>query len=310
VVVVGCGALGATAAEQLCRAGVGHLRLIDRDFVDSSNLQRQSLYTEEDAALSRPKAVAAAMHLRRLNSACDIAGQVVEVRASTIRAIIAGAAVVVDGTDNFPTRHLINEACVQAQIPWIYGACVGAYGVSLPIIPQETPCLGCLQDALPSAGDNPTCDTVGIIAPAVHVVAAWQVAEALKILVGDMKAVRRELWATDLWTNRFQHLDLTGGRDAGCAVCGPVPTFPRLNAKEEAAVVLCGRDAVQLRHAIQPDLDRLAAQLGPHLLLANEYLVRWRDGAITGTCFRDGRVLVQGVQDAVMARNFCDRWMG
>ena len=123
---------------------------------------------------------------------------------------------VIDGTDNFPTRHLINEACLQADIPWVYGACVGAYGVSFTILPGETPCMRCLQDELPSAGDNPTCDTAGIIPPAVHLVAAWQVAEALKIMIGDRQAVRRELWATDLWTNRFQRLKLGSARDPDC----------------------------------------------------------------------------------------------
>jgi molybdopterin/thiamine biosynthesis adenylyltransferase len=309
-VVIGCGALGAATAEQLCRAGVGTLRLVDRDFVEVSNLQRQSLYTEADAAAVTPKAVAAATHLRAINSACRLDARVAEVRASTVRDLVAGADVVVDGTDNFPTRHLLNEACVQAGIPWIYGACVGSYGVSLPILPGETPCLRCLQDELPAAGDNPTCDTAGIIPPAVHLVASWQVAEALKILVGDRAAVRRELWAMDLWQNRFQRLALAGARDLRCAVCGSEPTFPALTAGDPAAVVLCGRDAVQVSRAIAPDLPRFAAQLGAHLVIANEHLVRWRDGEVLATCFRDGRVIVQGLSDPVAARGFCDRWLG
>ena len=310
VAIVGCGALGAATAEQLCRAGVGHLRLIDRDFVEVSNLQRQTLYTEEDAAQSRPKALAAAAHLHQLHAACVLDPLVTDLRASNVRALVAGADVVLDGTDNFPTRHLINEACVQAGIPWIYGACVGAYGVSLPILPHITPCLRCLQDALPAAGDSPTCDSAGIIPPAVHLVAAWQVAEALKILVGDLAAVRRELWAVDLWANRMQRLALGTARDPACLVCGPDAIFPALHALDDATVILCGREAVQVSRAALPDLARFAAGLGTHLMMANEHLVRWRDGPITATCFRDGRVLVQGVHDPMAARTFCDRWLG
>lgn len=310
VVVVGCGALGAAAAEQLCRAGVGRLRLIDRDFVEASNLQRQALYTEADARASAPKAVAAAAHCAERNAACVVEPLVADVRVANVRELVAGATVVVDGTDNFPTRHLLNEACVQAGIPWIYGACVGAYGVSLPILPCVTPCLRCLQDELPAAGDNPTCDTAGIIAPAVHQVAAWQVAEALKILVGDLAAVRRELWAVDLWRNQQSRVRLGAARDARCAVCGPAPTWPALSAGDGGAVVLCGRDAVQVNRAVIPDLERFAAHLGDRLLAANGHLVRWRDGTVTATCFRDGRVIVQGVHDAAAARTFCDRWLG
>lgn len=310
VVVIGCGALGAAAAEQLCRAGVGRLRLVDRDFVEASNLQRQALYTEADAAAVLPKAVAAAAHCAERNSACRLEPLVADVRAANVRELVAGATVVVDGTDNFPTRHLVNEACVQAGIPWIYGACVGAYGVSLPILPGLTPCLRCLQDELPAAGDNPSCDTAGIIPPAVHQVAAWQVVEALKILVGDLDAVRRELWAVDLWRNQHSRVRLGAARDPRCAVCGPSPSWPALSAGDGATVVLCGRDAVQVSRAVTPDLQRFSAHLADHLLVANEHLVRWRDGAVTATCFRDGRVIVQGVHDAAAARTFCDRWLG
>jgi adenylyltransferase/sulfurtransferase len=309
VAVVGCGALGAAVAEQLCRAGVGFLRLIDRDFVELSNLQRQSLYDERDAQMALPKAVAAAGRLRQINHACTLEPVVEELRAANAEQLLAGVDLVLDGCDNFPTRHLVNEACARSATPWIYGACVGAYGLSVAIVPGRTPCLRCLQDELPGAGETPTCDTAGIIPPAVQVVAGWQVAEALKLLVGDHAAVRRELWASDLWRGTFQRLRLDGWRDPGCAVCGPQPTFPLLTTGDEAAVVLCGRDAVQVRRS-GVDLPRLAARLGPACLLVNDYLVRWRDGDLTATCFRDGRVIVQGVADGVRARAFCDRWLG
>ncbi len=307
--VIGCGALGAAVAEQLVRAGVGRIRLIDRDYVELSNLQRQSLYTEADAEQALPKAVAAASRLRAVNSRCEIEAIVDDVRAANVEQLVSGSHVVVDGCDNFPTRHLMNEACVRANIPWVYGACVGSYGLSVAILPGQTPCLRCVQDELPGAGESPTCDTSGIIPPAVQVVAGWQVAEALKILVGNIAAVRRVLWASDLWTGTFQRLDLAAGRDPACAVCGMTPRYPLLTAGDAAAVVLCGRDAVQIRRP-SAHLGQLRERLGSALLIANDYVVRWRDGEQTATCFCDGRVIVQGVQNAAQARAFCDRWLG
>ncbi len=309
VAVVGCGALGTAIAEQLCRAGVGFLRLIDRDFVEWSNLQRQSLFSEDDARRAAPKAVAAAERLRAINSTCVIEPLVEDLRAANAERLLSGVALVLDGCDNFPTRHLVNEVCCKLAMPWIYGACVGSYGISAPIIPGQTPCLRCLQDELPGAGETPTCDTAGIIPPAVQMVAAWQVAEALKLLIGDQAAVRRELWASDLWRGTFQRLRLTGWRQAGCPVCGSAATYPLLRAGDDAAVVLCGRDAVQIRRA-GIDLAAFAGRLGGALLVANAHLVRWQDGMVTATCFRDGRVIVQGVADASAARTFCDRWLG
>jgi molybdopterin/thiamine biosynthesis adenylyltransferase len=309
VAIIGCGALGTAIAEQLCRAGVGFLRLIDRDFVEWSNLQRQSLFSEDDARRSAPKAVAATERLRAVNSTCVIEPLVEDLRAANAERLLAKVDVVLDGCDNFPTRHLVNEVCCKQNTPWIYGACVGSYGLSVAIIPGQTPCLRCLQDELPGAGETPTCDTAGIIPPAVQLVAAWQVAEALKLLIGDQAAVRRELWASDLWRGTFQRLRLDGWRQPGCAVCGAAPTFPLLSAGDEAAVVLCGRDAVQIRRGAV-DLRAFANRLGPSLVLANDYLVRWQDGAITATCFRDGRVIVQGVSEVSTARALCDRWLG
>jgi molybdopterin/thiamine biosynthesis adenylyltransferase len=309
VAVIGCGALGTAIAEQLCRAGVGFLRLIDRDFVEWSNLQRQSLFSEDDARRAAPKAVAAAERLRAVNSTCIVEPLVEDLRAANAERLLSGAALVLDGCDNFPTRHLVNEACCKLGVPWIYGACVGSYGLSAPIIPGQSPCLRCLQDELPGAGETPTCDTAGIIPPAVQMVAAWQVAEALKLLVGDQAAVRRELWASDLWRGTFQRLRLDQWRQPGCAVCGAAPTYPLLSAGDDAAVVLCGRDAVQLRRGAI-ELSALAGRLGPALVVANDHLVRWRDGGATATCFGDGRVIVQGVSDASAARAFCDRWLG
>lgn len=310
VLIAGCGALGSAAAEQLCRAGVGRLRLVDRDFVEPSNLQRQTLYTEADAAAALPKAVAARARLAALDATVAIEAVVAEIHAGNVRELVAGCDLVIDGGDNFALRHLLNEACCLAGIPWVYAACVGAYAVSLPIVPGETPCLRCLQDQLPAAGESPTCDSVGIIAPAVHLASAWQVAEALKLLVGDRAAVRRELWAADLWAGTFQRLRLDGARDPDCAACGPEATHPALAAPVGPAIALCGRDAVQIAGRGTADLAAFAAALGPALRLANGHLVRWSDGDLHGTCFRDGRVIVQGTADPQRAAAFRDRWMG
>jgi adenylyltransferase/sulfurtransferase len=309
VAVVGCGALGTAIAEQLCRAGVGFLRLIDRDFVEWSNLQRQSLFSEDDARRVAPKAVAAAERLRAVNSACTTEPLVEDLRAANAERLLTGVDLVMDGCDNFPTRHLVNEVCCKLGRPWIYGACVGSYGLSAAIIPGDTPCLRCLQDELPGAGETPTCDTAGIIPPAVHLVAAWQVAEALKLLVGDHAARRRELWACDLWQGTWQRLRLDGWRRDDCPVCGPSASCPLLSAGDDAVVVMCGRDAVQVRRGAV-DLAAVQARVGAALVLANDHLVRWREGTVTATCFRDGRVIVQGVGDATAARAWSDRWLG
>ncbi|MBA2480935.1 MAG: ThiF family adenylyltransferase [Planctomycetes bacterium] len=310
VLVLGCGALGCAIAEQLARAGVGTLRLVDRDFVEVSNLQRQSLFSEDDAARSLPKSVAAASRLRAIVRDVRIDEHIVDVDASTISGLIAGCDLAMDGTDNFRTRHLLNEACARARVPWVYGACVGAYGCSLAILPGDGPCLRCIQDELPAAGDSPTCDTAGIIPPIVQVVAGWQVAEALKILVGASAQVRRDLWTTDLWSGSFQRLDMARWRDPRCAVCGTTPTYPLLSAPVDRSTVLCGRDAIQLRRGAMPDLVAITNRLATRVEAANEYLVRWSDGPLRATCFKDGRVIVQGTADPAVARTMCDRWLG
>lgn len=310
VLVLGCGALGSAVAEQLARAGVGALRLVDRDFVEPSNLGRQCLYTTEDAAAARPKAVAAAARLAALNPEPSYQPVVAHVAADGIDALLDDVDLALDGGDNFALRHILNEACQRRRIPWIYGACVGAYGCSMPVLPGETACLRCLQDELPAAGDGPTCDTQGVIAPAVHLVAAWQVAEALKLLVGDRAAVRTELWSCDLWHGGFQRLDTRRWRDPTCAACGAEASYPALRRREVPATVLCGRDGVQVLRDVRPDLARFAAGLGPALIVGNEHLVRWREGALRGTVFADGRVIVQGTADADRARGFADRFLG
>lgn len=309
-VVLGVGALGTVAAEMLVRAGVGQVRLIDRDFVEASNLQRQSLFTEADARDCLPKAVAAAQHLAAINSGVTLEPMVADLHVGNVRELIAGGDAVIDGTDNFHTRHLLNDACCAAGIPWIYGACVGAYACSMPILPGVTACLACIQDELPAAGDSPTCDSAGIISPAVHLTAAWQGAEALKILSGRTDAVRRTFWSCDLWTGQRQELVVDAWRNPACRACSAQATHPHLNASKPVSIVLCGRDGLQLRLPTSPRLEVLERNLGDQVERANAYLVRWRADGLVGTCFRDGRVIVQGTQDETRARAFCDRWLG
>jgi molybdopterin/thiamine biosynthesis adenylyltransferase len=307
VAIIGVGALGSAVAELLTRAGVGRLRLVDRDVVELSNLQRQALYDQADADAGRAKAQAAAAHLAAIDASLAVEAIAGELNAASAAALVADCDAVVDGLDSFPARHLLNEACCRAGIPWVHGAVLGAYGVSMTVLPGESACLRCLQDELPAAADNPTCDSAGVIGPAVRLVAAWQAAEVLKLLL-DRAAVRRELWSCDLWSNRFQRLSVP--RDPDCRACGAHADFPALAAGDEPTIVLCGRQAVQVRRAPPGDLARLAARLGPAVVTANDIFVRFSDGDVTATCFADGRVLVQGDGDPIQARALCDRWLG
>jgi len=304
VTVIGCGALGSVILDQLARAGIGCIRLVDRDIVEVSNLNRQSLYDQADAEACTPKAVAAARRLAAINPTLAYEPMVAEVDARNIVGLCRDAQVVLDGTDNFRTRHLINEACVQLGIPWVYGACVGAYGLSLSVVPGRSPCLHCLQDLLPAPGDTPTCDTSGIIAPAAHLVAAIQVAECLKMLVGT--PARQGLWSCDLWLGTFRSLALADARDPDCAVCGTKPVYPMLTAPADPAVVLCGRDAVQVNLGRGLDPESLAVPAS----IRNAHLCRWLDAGVTLTAFADGRVLVQGALGLEQARAVVDRWCG
>ena len=307
VAVVGVGALGSAVAELLARAGVGRLRLIDRDVVELSNLQRQALYDQADADAGRPKAHAAAAHLAAIDAGIAVEPIAGELNTASAARLLADCDVVVDGLDNFPARHVLNETCCRAGIPWAHGAVLGAYGVSMTVQPGTTACLRCLQDELPSAADNPTCDSAGVIGPAVRLVAAWQAAEVLKLLI-DATTARRELWSCDLWSNRFQRIIVP--RDPACRACGAQADYPALAAGDEPAIVLCGRQAVQVRRAPPGDLARLAERLGNAVVTANAVFVRFRDGSATATCFADGRVLIQGISEAVPARALCDRWLG
>src|SRR5678815_1412721 len=205
--IIGCGALGSAHAESLARAGVGRLRIVDRDFVEASNLQRQTMFTERDADERIPKVVAAANHLREINSDIEVESEIADVNHSNIERLIADCDVVLDGTDNFATRYLINDACVKHEINWIYGAAVGSYGVTMTIRPHQTACLRCVFAEAPPAASAPTCDTAGVIMPIISVVSAIQVAETLKLLTGRFDDLHGSLMQFDVWRNEWRKIN-------------------------------------------------------------------------------------------------------
>lgn len=312
VLLVGCGALGASHAEMLARAGVGKLRIVDRDFVEMTNLQRQTLFRESDAEQRLPKAVVAKTRIGEINSAVEVEAVVADVNNSNIESLIDGCDLVLDGTDNFQVRYLINDGCVRLGKPWIYGAAVSSYGTTMTIIPGETPCLRCVFDEMPAAGSAPTCDTAGVIMPIIATVSAVQVAEALKILVGDFTALHGSLMHFDVWTNERQSIRL-GEREPNCVTCVE-RRFEFLAAEnQDFAAVLCGRDAVQISppKRTRIDLKELAERLsGSFEVKRNEYLLRFTTESNEVTVFSDARMIVKGTDDIATARSVYARFVG
>jgi molybdopterin/thiamine biosynthesis adenylyltransferase len=310
-VVVGCGALGCTAATLLARAGVGRLRLVDRDYVDATNLQRQILYDEDDVARALPKAPAAAAHLRAANSEITIEACVEDFAPGNARRLVAGADVVVDGLDNFEGRFLLNDVAVAEGIPWVYGAAVGSYGLVMPVLPGAGPCLRCLQEREPPPGTSPTCDTAGIVAPIATVVASLEAADALKILAGRRDLVVRQLTAVDLWPGTVQQIAVQ--QAPGCPCCGARRFEYLAGERVPPPTTLCGRNAVQLAAPApgEADLGALAARLGAlGPVTRNDYLVRVVVEGYELTLFRDGRALVVGTHDPAVARSVYAKYVG
>jgi adenylyltransferase/sulfurtransferase len=311
VLLTGCGGLGAEAASLLARAGVGRLRIVDRDVVDLTNLQRQALFDEADARDCLPKAVAAARHLARVNSEVAVEPVVADLDAGNVAELLAGVDLVVDGFDNFEGRFLLNDACVRGGVPWVHGACVSSYGVTTLVVPGRTPCLRCLQPELPPTGATPTCDTVGILGPAAHLVASLQAAQALRWLVTRVAPDPAVLITVDVWDLRLQHVTLPPPLP-GCPCCGE-RRFEFLAAAAPPAVELCGRDAILVRPAAgaSPDFAALAGRLRPlGELLVNDFVLRFRAAACELTLFRDGRVIVKGAADTAAARGLVARYLG
>ena len=311
-VIIGCGALGSAQAEALARAGVGNLRIVDRDFVEFSNLQRQTMFTERDAAERLPKAIACASHITEINSDVAVEPEIADVNHSNIERFVAGADVVIDGTDNFATRYLINDACVKHDKNWIYGAAVGSYGVTMTIRPRETPCLRCIFPEAPPAASAPTCDTAGVIMPIISIVAAVQVSEALKLLTGDVSSLHKSLMQFDVWRNEWRKISI-GQPLSDCPTCA-LNRFETLNADApDFAAVMCGRHAVQISpsESVHIDLGALREKLEPAgEVKANDYLLRFRTGEYELTVFQDARSIIRGTDDIATARSLYSKYIG
>jgi adenylyltransferase/sulfurtransferase len=312
--VCGCGALGSVVAATLVRAGVGFVRIIDRDFVELNNLQRQFLFDEQDAADALPKAVAAAEKLRQVNSAVEIEPVVVDVTHVNIAKLAGDVDVIVDGTDNFATRFLVNEFCVQHDKPWVYGGCIGAEGQSMTIVPHDTACLACLLPEPPPPGTTPTCDTAGILGPVVGVIGSIEACEAMKLLSGHADAISRSLTVVELWDNRLRHVDLSKLRDTSdCRVCQHGEFHWLSGERSGGPAALCGRDAVQIAapEGTQISLDDLAKRLaGVGHVVRNPFLLRLTVDGCQLTVFPDGRTIVGGTSDVVVARSMHARYVG
>lgn len=311
-VIIGCGALGAMHAEMLARAGVGRLRLIDRDFIEESNLHRQIMFEERDVADRLPKAVAAAARIKRINSEVQAEAVVKDVNYTNVEELIRDADVVLDGTDNFEARFLINDAAVKLNKPWVYGAAVGAYGVQMTIRPRVTPCLRCVFPEMPAPGTAPTCDTAGVILPIIATVASYQVAEALKILTGQVEKLHGALLQCDVWENTFTRLHLRAPT-ADCPACQK-GRYDFLNARGgQLVTTLCGRNAVQIAPAASTSIDfvKLAAQLREAGEVSyNRFLLKLRAGAHELTVFPDARCIIKGTDDPHLARSLYARYIG
>lgn len=312
VLLVGCGALGASHAEILARAGVGFLRIVDRDFVEFSNLQRQTLYSESDARERLPKAIAAQNRIKEINSEIEMEAIVADVNHSNIENLIKDCDLILDGTDNFQIRYLMNDACVKHSKTWIYGAAVSSYGTTMTIFPNETPCLRCIFEEMPSAGSAPTCDTAGVIQPIITSISAIQTTEALKILTGNRDKLHKSLIQIDVWQNDWRKIKL-GLPNKDCECCARA-NFEFLDAESsEFSAVLCGRNAVQIApsKASQIDLQNLGDRLkNLGEIKLNEYLLRLAIDDYELTVFRDARAIIRGTDDISTARSIYAKYVG
>jgi molybdopterin-synthase adenylyltransferase len=309
-VVVGCGAIGAAAANLLVRAGIGHVRIIDRDFVELSNLQRQTLFEEADARDALPKAVAAERRLRAVNSDVRVEGIVADLTPRNAAELLSGFPLILDGSDNFETRFLVNDFAVHSNIPWIYAAAVSSYGVTMTIRPGQTPCLACLLETEDSSGLEQTCDTVGVLGSAVQLIASLEVAEALKLLAGRTAALHGKLISSDVWTGRFQSLSVT--KNVQCRACA-LRQFPYLQGVAQPHITMCGRDSVQIHeHSRNLDLKALAQRLALTIpdVRQNDFLLRFRIHPYEMTVFADGRAILKGAKDPAVARSLYAKFIG
>jgi len=309
VVIIGCGALGAVIATSLVRAGVGKVRIIDRDFIEYHNLQRQVLFDEDDIRNGLPKAIAAERHLRKVNSSVEIEGIVADVNFTNIERFIAGADLILDGLDNFETRFLINDVSLKHKIPWVYGGAISSSGMTMNIIPGETPCFRCFCSTAPAAGVMPTCDTAGVISPAPFIIGSLQSAEAMKILVGA-KEINRRLILIDVWTGSFEQFEITPYHD--CPAC--LGRYEFLEGRFGVRTTsLCGQNAVQV---LNPEIERLSfRELESRLKVVgevtyNEFMLLFRVDGREMVIFPDGRAIVKNTDDESLARGLYAKYIG
>ncbi len=309
--IIGCGAIGAAAANLLARAGVGQLRIIDRDFVEPSNLQRQTLFDESDAQKALPKAVAAEQKLRSINSSVAVEGIVADLSPRNVYELLSPFDLLLDGTDNFETRFLINDFAVNSARPWIYAAAVASYGLTMTIRPGQTPCLSCLlESSNGTPGLEETCDTIGVLGPIVNLIASLEVAEALKLLSGHPEALTGRLISCDVWSGRMQSVGVA--RNPDCRACAK-QDFTFLSGQAQPHVTLCGRDSVQIHETDRAiDLHTLKLRLTSVVddVRQNDFLLRFRVAPYEMTVFADGRAILKGTKDPAVARSLYARYIG
>ncbi|HLJ91914.1 MAG TPA: ThiF family adenylyltransferase [Gemmataceae bacterium] len=314
VTLCGCGALGTVLANALVRGGVGHLRLIDRDFIETNNLQRQVLFDEHDVAENLPKAEAAARKLNAINSSVHVEPVVTDIDRTNIVQLVEDADLILDGTDNFEIRYLINDVAVKLGKPWVYGGCIGSHGQTMTILPDQTPCLRCVFEAAPAPGEAGTCETAGVLSPIVNIVASYQVAEAFKILTGKREQINRELIYIDVWENtqrRIKIAPLLGKVDCPCC---RRRRFEWLDGEQGSHTTsLCGRNAVQVAHrsAAHLNFEELARHLGRLGDVSyNRFLLRFDAEGYQFTVFPDGRAIIKGTSDIDKARTLYAKYIG
>lgn len=314
VTLCGCGALGTVLANALVRGGVGHVRIVDRDFIEPSNLQRQVLFDEQDIAQNLPKAEAAARKLNVINSSVHVEPVVADIDRTNILELCKDADLILDGTDNFEIRYLINDVAVKTNRPWVYGGSIGSYGQTMTIIPGETPCLRCVFEAAPAPGEAATCETAGVLGPVVNIVASYQATEAFKLLTGQKDKINRDLIYVDVWENinkRIHIAKLKGKVDCPCCGRGK---YEWLDGEQGSHTTsLCGRNAVQVAHrtASKLNFEELAAHLQPLGEVSyNRFLLKFQADGFDFTVFPDGRAIIKGTNDIARARTLYSQFVG
>jgi len=317
-VLVGCGALGTVVGGLLARAGVGRLRILDRDFVEPSNLQRQTLFDEQDAREALPKAVAAERHLRAINDGVQVEGIVTDLTAQNAAELLSGFPLILDGTDNFETRLLVNDAAISLGVPWIYAAVVGSYGVTMTVRPGASACLACLLEASDTSngngahpGNEATCDTVGVLGSAAGVIGSLEATEALKILAGKPESLHGRVVSCDVWSGKFQSFRFP--RNPDCRACGR-REFSYLAGEVQPHITMCGRDSVQIhersRRLNLAELGKRLSAVSAEEVRSNDFLLRFRVSPYEMTVFADGRAIIKGTKDPAVARSLYARYLG